>query len=224
MNKITIKKNGPYEVDGNIPLEREEIQEDNEGFSCCWKKTGQVETKGDYHLCRCGKSKNKPFCDGTHIATDFKCDDADTAEKFDEGAEIYEGKKLMLCDKSKLCTSMRFCDRAGSAWNLVEKSDPESEKILKEEVCACASGRLVLKNNETGEIVEEKLDPSISLIEDKPEDVSGPIWVKGEIEIEAPDGKKYEKRNRVTLCRCGKSANKPLCDASHISEGFKEKE
>jgi CDGSH-type Zn-finger protein len=26
----------------------------------------------------------------------------------------------------------------------------------------------------------------------------------------------------VTLCRCGHSENKPLCDGTHIGEGFKD--
>ena len=69
--KIKVIKNGPYEVDGDIPLEREEIQADEEGTSCCWKKTDKVETKGDYTLCRCGKSKNKPFGDASHQSIKF---------------------------------------------------------------------------------------------------------------------------------------------------------
>ena len=36
------------------------------------------------------------------------------------------------------------------------------------------------------------------------------------------DGKAYEIRNRVTLCRCGKSKNKPFCDASHIEEKYND--
>ena len=30
----------------------------------------------------------------------------------------------------------------------------------------------------------------------------------------------YEGRNRVTLCRCGASSNKPFCDGSHASVKF----
>jgi CDGSH-type Zn-finger protein len=48
--------------------------------------------------------------------------------------------------------------------------------------------------------------------------VNGPIWVRGEIPIQSADGKIYEVRNRVTLCRCGKSLNKPFCDSSHYPE------
>lgn len=221
--KIKVTKNGPYQVDGKIPLRREEIEADAEEFSCKWKKTGDVYTEGCYSLCRCGKSKKKPFCDGSHIDANFKANDAKTDEKYEDGVDEYKGPKYTLCDKSELCASARFCDRAGSAWNLVEESDPESDKILEEEVCACPSGRLVLKDSKAGKVVEKELNQSISITEDVPAGVSGPLWVKGGIEIESPDGQTYEKRNRVTLCRCGKSKNKPFCDGSHVSEGFKEK-
>jgi len=220
--KIVVSKNGPYEIDKNIPLEREEIQQDKEGCSCCWKKTGKVKTEGEYKLCRCGQSKNKPFCDNSHIRTNFQAEDSDTSEKYSDGAEDFRGKNLTMCDKRSLCASARFCDRAGSAWNLAEKSDAKSEKTLKEEVHDCPSGRLVLKDSKTGKVVEQKYEKSVSLTEDKPAGVCGPIWVKGEIDIESQDGKKYEKRNRVTLCRCGKSRNKPFCDGTHIDIKFKE--
>ena len=31
------------------------------------------------------------------------------------------------------------------------------------------------------------------------------------------DGKTYEIRNRMTLCRCGRSDNKPFCNGSHAA-------
>jgi CDGSH-type Zn-finger protein len=43
---------GGYDVKGGIPLE------DSDGAS--------PESAEHYVLCRCGGSKNKPFCDGTH--------------------------------------------------------------------------------------------------------------------------------------------------------------
>jgi CDGSH-type Zn-finger protein len=34
------------------------------------------------------------------------------------------------------------------------------------------------------------------------------------------DGFEYEARNRMTLCRCGGSKNKPFCDGTHLSIKF----
>ena len=50
--------------------------------------------------------------------------------------------------------------------------------------------------------------------------MSGPIWVRGGITVESADGREYEVRNRVTLCRCGQSSNKPFCDGSHVECSF----
>jgi CDGSH-type Zn-finger protein len=38
------------------------------------------------------------------------------------------------------------------------------------------------------------------------------------------EGASYEVRNRVTLCRCGHSKNKPFCDGSHIEAEFNAEE
>ena len=55
---ITVTKNGPYEVVGGVQLSD---QPSHQGVST-----------GHYTLCRCGASKNKPFCDGTHWDVGFK--------------------------------------------------------------------------------------------------------------------------------------------------------
>jgi hypothetical protein len=70
----------------------------------------------------------------------------------------------------------------------------------------------------TKKTIEPEFEKSIGLIEDPAVGVSGPIWVRGGIPVESADGKTYKVRNRVTLCRCGKSSNKPFCDSSHYPE------
>ena len=68
-----------------------------------------------------------------------------------------------------------------------------------------------------GKMIERDYKPSIVVTEY--EDGSpGPLWIRGKVEIESVNGIIYEKRNRVTLCRCGKSKNKPLCDGSHFDK------
>ena len=87
-------------------------------------------------------------------------------------------------------------------------------KIAIQEAADCPSGRLVLWDRQ-GKPIEPDLGPSIVITKDE-EGIPGPIWVRGEILIKSADNGKYEKRNRVTLCRCGKSNNKPLCDGTHL--------
>jgi CDGSH-type Zn-finger protein len=79
---------------------------------------------------------------------------------------------------------------------------------------------LVAWDRRTREPHEPDLRPSIGLVEDPAAGVSGPLWVKGGISIVSADGVEYEARNRVTLCRCGASQNKPFCDGTHASIGF----
>ncbi len=49
---------------------------------------------------------------------------------------------------------------------------------------------------------------------------NGPYRVEGGVPLEGPDGQPYELKPAYSLCRCGKSANKPYCDRSHQECGF----
>ena len=64
--KIVVSKNGPYIVTGGIPLSIQTIIPNNEGLSWEWKQGRAFKTEPVYHLCRCGQSKDEPFCDVTH--------------------------------------------------------------------------------------------------------------------------------------------------------------
>jgi len=86
----------------------------------------------------------------------------------------------------------------------------------------CPSGRLVIVDKESGKTIEPLLEKSIGFIEDPAMGVDGPIWVRGGISVFSADGRMYKVRNRLTLCRCGKSTNKPFCDSSHYPEEDRE--
>ena len=68
MTKVTIRalKNGPYEVRGESSLI------DRRGG----KYQGQ---KDPLYLCRCGQSKNKPYCDGSHAEIGFQAEESASA-------------------------------------------------------------------------------------------------------------------------------------------------
>ena len=55
--RIIIEEGGGYVVDGDITLTDEDGRE--------------LDLPYDVQLCRCGRSGNQPFCDGTHAAIDF---------------------------------------------------------------------------------------------------------------------------------------------------------
>ncbi|MDE1725451.1 MAG: CDGSH iron-sulfur domain-containing protein [Thaumarchaeota archaeon] len=221
--KITITKNGPYLVSGDLPLSVEIIVNNKEGFSWDWKKGKTFEIKSDYALCRCGHSKNVPFCDGTHAKINFNGKEAASKEPYDAQAQKMNGPTLVLGDQENLCAFARFCDPGGKIWSLIEDTDdPKIRELVIREAMHCPSGRLTLHDKKTGKEIEDKLEPSIGIIEDPTMKCSGPIWVRGDVTIESEDGTIYEKRNRVTLCRCGASGNKPFCDGSHASIKFND--
>jgi CDGSH-type Zn-finger protein len=216
--KIVVSKNGPYLVSGKLPLAKEIIGIGSDGEPARWRKSESYAVQESYALCRCGKSSRKPFCDGTHAATGFNGTETASRKKYLEQSGMIEGPDLLLTDAESLCASARFCHRKGGTWNLTKASDkPKLKEIAIQEACDCPSGRLVAWDKKSGKPIEPKLKPSLSLVEDPQAKVSGPIWVKGGVPVESSDGKKYETRNRATLCRCGKSRNKPFCDGTHTS-------
>ena len=219
--KVLVTKNGPYLVSGSVPLHKVTIVSDSEGQSVRWRKGRHYPNRENYALCRCGHSRNKTYCDGTHAKVGFDGTETASCKKYLEQAKKISGPGFVLTDAQELCASARFCDRAGGVWKLTKDSaDTKSKGIAIEEACNCPSGRLVAWDKKTGKPIEPKLERSISLVEDPEEKVSGPIWVKGGIPLVSSDGTRYENRNRVTLCRCGRSDNKPFCDGSHIRTGF----
>lgn len=164
-----------------------------------------------------------PFCDGMHIKTDFEGTETASTKPFLEQARTFEGHDITLKDAVDLCSVARFCHPKTGTWKLVVKSKkPEAKQEAIRQACSCPAGRLVIYDKKNGQPIENKHEPSITVTEDHQARCSGPLWVKGgiEIESESESGKKYEARNRVTLCRCGNSNNKPFCDGAHLTVNF----
>jgi len=215
---IQVLKDGPYLVSGGLPLGEEWIVTNEEGESLDYRGGKKYPVQAQYALCRCGQSGNKPFCDGTHKKASFDGTETASREPYVKQAETIEGPAVRLTDAESLCAFARFCDPKGRIWNLVERTDdPEARKIVEYEAGHCPAGRLVAWDRKTGKAIEPQFEPSLGLIEDTEKKVGGPIWVRGGIPVVGADGKTYEVRNRMALCRCGRSSNKPFCDGSHAA-------
>ncbi|PVV06368.1 MAG: hypothetical protein B6D77_16035 [gamma proteobacterium symbiont of Ctena orbiculata] len=131
-NTVTVIYQGPYFLKGNLAIEQSPGDMPGVQFRAA--------------LCRCGLSKNKPFCDNSHDGQ-FK----------DYGA-------------------------------VGETGEP-----LKE-----TGGKL-----------------KVAPLKD------GPLMLSGNVTIKAGSGRSAWQGDKVALCRCGASKNKPFCDGTHNSVGFK---
>jgi len=220
--KITVTKNGQYAVSGAVPLATQIIGANAAGDSVDWRPGESFAVGDSYALCRCGRSSTKPFCDGSHARVGFNGEESASREPFAAAAKTFDGPALVLRDVEGLCAHARFCDRDGGVWrNVARTSSADDRGLFERQVGQCPSGRIVAWDVAAQGPIEPELPASIVIIEDPQENISGPIWVRGGIEIVASDGTAYERRNRVTLCRCGQSNNKPFCDGAHHAVGFK---
>lgn len=219
--KIKIIQGGPYLVTGGVRLAEKIVVPDGGGYA--YKPGRALPQSETYMLCRCGRSRQAPFCDGSHVKTGFR--GAETASKADylERAALHTGPGVDLLDDSR-CAYARFCHRdSGNAWGLAANSTTpyDCEEAVRA-ASDCPAGRLTAVAKD-GKMFEPALEPSIDVLQDDEEEVSAALFVKGGIPIESADGTPYETRNRVTLCRCGRSRNKPFCDASHVSERYRDR-
>ncbi len=172
-------------------------------------------------LCRCGASARKPFCDGAHLDHNWDPELTASEDTLLSGAEFYRGPELTLSDNREYCAYARFCDGGAGVWNHVHMNGEEAREETIRQASACPAGRLNAWDNETEKPYEPSLEPGLSLLEDTELRVSGPLYVMGGIPFSRQsDGFRYEVRNRVTLCRCGQSTNKPYCDGTHASMKF----
>lgn len=131
-NTVTVSYQGPYFMKGDLAIEQ--------------SLSDMPGIKFRAALCRCGLSRNKPFCDNSHEGQ-FK----------DYGAVGEAGEPLKG-----------------------------------------AGGKL-----------------DITPLKD------GPLLLSGNVSIKASSGRTAWQGNNVALCRCGASKNKPFCDGTHKTIGFK---
>lgn len=132
-NTVMVSYNGPYFVRGDLDIEASPGNMKGIAFRAA--------------LCRCGASKNKPFCDNSHETINFR----------DYGAVGEKGESVNV-----------------------------------------KGGKLTIK----------KVD-------------NGPLLLSGNITIKNSSGRVAWEGTEVALCRCGASENKPFCDGSHVSAGFR---
>ena len=169
-------------------------------------------------LCRCGASKKKPFCDGSHVAIGF--DSKPSSERTKDEILTYEGKEVTVYYNRLLCSHAAECgSRQKAAFDSSRKPwivpDNAAAQDIIEVVKCCPSG--ALRYSLPGEAPQHVLSeaPGVTVEENGPYRVVGVPLASARLASGA-SAQKY------VLCRCGASKNKPYCDGSHVDIGWKD--
>jgi CDGSH-type Zn-finger protein len=182
-------------------------------------------------LCRCGASKNKPFCDGTHNVIGFSSanrtlDENDDTKKtaIKDKRRDYPGKEITVHDNRKICSHAAECvNNLSSVFKLGSRPwiNPDASKMndIIDVVRRCPSGALSYSiDGVEYRDPEEQRNPIVTVLKNGPYHITGGIELIGE-NIQFGKGASKE---HYTLCRCGASENKPFCDGAHKSSEFND--
>ena len=93
--EIVPVKNGPLKVRGAVRL--------------CNSRGEPIATPPTFILCRYGATKNKPFCDGTHVSIGF--DDSPDPDRVPDRLDTYRGSQVVVSDNRGICSHAGFLYR-----------------------------------------------------------------------------------------------------------------
>ena len=133
----------------------------------------------------------------------------------------YPGNKATVSWNGRLCIHIGECGRAEGElfvggrkpWCQPDlASDDETEEV----VLRCPTGALSVKFAE-GSRVEQA--PAVNTIQVA---YNGPLFVRGDLQIDDAPADVPGLKFRAALCRCGQSKNKPYCDNSHLDSDFRD--
>lgn len=168
-------------------------------------------------LCRCGNSKHKPFCDGSHDRHGGLNEEKSKDRKV-YGLKSYEGENIIIYYNPDVCSHDGNCVKSlPSVFKRNERpwvdANGASVREIVETIESCPSGAL---SYGFGSKRYQDLDREAAIRTKK----DGPLNVEGFVILEDDEGSKPECKEHYSLCRCGHSKNKPFCDGSHRDEGF----
>ena len=117
-----------------------------------------------------------------------------------------------LCYHSKNCVRSlpQVFDDSRRPW---VKVDAASADEVEAAVSLCPSG--ALRTRRVGAPAKRRLRPAELRASE-----NGPLLVSGNVRILDGEGAVLFEGEKVALCRCGGSANKPFCDGTHAKNGF----
>jgi CDGSH-type Zn-finger protein len=221
--RIVVLANGPYLVQGQVPLRRKTKIVSDDDFAVTWRTGPEVPTQDTYVLCRCGGSGSKPFCDGTHARIGFDGTESPNPPPYAAVQHVHDGIGISAQRVGELCIHAQFCIGRTQpiAEMLADTGDSDIRSNVMGRIEHCPSGSYSYALERGGETIEVDLPQAVSVLTEE-HGLASALWVTGNMPVIRSDGDQLETRTRVTLCRCGHSGNKPLCDGTHRTIKFRE--
>ncbi len=188
-----------------------------------------LSTVNGIALCRCGASKNKPFCDGTHGTIGFSSkNDENKKNMIKDRRKNYIGTKITIHDNRRICSHSHECvNNLSSVFKADSRPWINPDGATLEEMIhtirKCPSGALSYSIDGVEYRDQNDRKPMVTVSKDGPYVITGGIELLGESNngsnVQFGEGASKE---HYTLCRCGASENKPFCDGTHRVINFKD--
>jgi uncharacterized Fe-S cluster protein YjdI len=131
----------------------------------------------------------------------------------------YSSEAIRVFWESKYCIHATHCWRS-----LPEVFRPHEAPWITPGAAAADEVAWVVQACPSGALSYERLDggppepaPDVTTVQPERD---GPLYVRGRLRFLDAEGNVIREATRAALCRCGRSANKPFCDLTHLKAGF----
>lgn len=139
----------------------------------------------------------------------------------DKKVVCYEGADADVQWDGRLCIHIGECGRAKNELFVGGRQpwcQPDCVTLdeVADVVTRCPTGALTYARKDGGPEESAQSENVVSVV------YNGPLYVRGDLEVDGASADMPGVRFRAALCRCGQSKNKPFCDNSHEDAGFKD--
>jgi len=179
----------------------------------------EMDVKPEMAFCRCGASKEKPFCDGSHVKVEFTGKPSE--DRLPNTPREYRGKQITVIDNRVFCSHDGTCiTNLPQVFSTIVRPWIQPDRAIVEKVIdicqRCPSGALSYKlDGKVYDSVDQ--EPSVTM------EAYGPLNVVGGIKLTDTDAYPPQCKEHYSLCRCGLSSNPPYCEGRHF-QLFDERE
>lgn len=139
----------------------------------------------------------------------------------EEDVHRYGGDEIDVTYDVNRCIHVRACveglsdvfDPDARPWVRPDEADADEVASV---IVDCPTGALQFERKDGGPEEPTPEENTITVVPD------GPLRLHGDVELLTPNDETLLEDTRVALCRCGASANEPLCDGNHADVDFED--